>query len=131
MASGNDFTLVKIGDYNLPIPSTYSAISSTIVDNARNIKGEMIGTIVREELAKIELTWRFLTASEWSTILKLFNNNLGGNFIQNVYFYNQTTANFQTKRMYVSDRKSGMWRVDSDTKEILGWTECSLSLVEV
>ena len=31
--------LVSIGGYALPEPSTYSAVTSTIVDSARNVSG--------------------------------------------------------------------------------------------
>jgi len=46
-------------------------------------------------------------------------------------FYNMATASYTTRQMYVSDRTAGMWRRNSRTGEILGWTEGSLSLAEV
>jgi hypothetical protein len=33
--------------------------------------------------------------------------------------------------MYVSDKTAGMWRRNSETGEVMGWTDCALSLVEV
>lgn len=119
--------LISIGGYNLPEPSTYSAITSTIVDSARNVQGYVCGSVIRADVAKIELSWKYLTANQWATILSLFT----GSFRNSVRFYNQATANYDVRDMYVSDRQAGMWRRDPNTGAIMGWTNCSLSLVEV
>jgi hypothetical protein len=119
--------LVSVGGYNFPEPSSYSAVTSTIVDSARNVSGYVVGTIVRSDVAKIELSWKYLTAKQWANILSLFSDG----FYNSVRFYNQVTANYDVREMYVSDRNAGMWRRDPNTGEIMGWTNCSLSLVEV
>lgn len=120
--------LVSIGSYDFPEPSTYVGTTATIVDSARNVNGRVVGSVVRSDVAKVELTWKYLTAKQWATILSLFSNS----FYNEVRFYNQTTASYTTRTMYVSDRTSaGMWRRDPATGEVLGWTNCSLSLVEV
>lgn len=120
--------LVSIGSYDFPEPSTYVGTTATIVDSARNVNGRVVGAVVRNDVAKVELTWRYLTARQWATILSLFNNS----FYNDVRFYNQATASYTTRTMYVGDRTSaGMWRRDPVTGEVLGWTNCSLSLVEV
>lgn len=119
--------LVSIGGYNLPEPSTYEATTSTIVDSARNVSGYVVGSVVRHDVAKIELTWRYLTAEQWARILSLFTYT----FYNDVRFLNQATNAYDTRTMYVSDRSASMWRRDPDTGEIMGYTGCSLSLVEV
>lgn len=119
--------LVSIGSYDFPEPSTYSGTTATIVDSARNVQGRVVGSIVRSDVAKVELTWKYLTAQQWATILTLFNNS----FYNDVRFYNQATASYTTRTMYVSDRTAGMWRRDPGNGNVLGWTNCSLSLVEV
>lgn len=119
--------LVSIGTFDFPEPSSYDAVTSTIVDSARNVSGYVIGSVVRNDVAKIELSWKYLTAQQWATILSKFTNN----FYNNVRFYNQATASYTTRKMYVSDRSSGMFRRDPVTGEVMGWTNCSLSLVEV
>jgi hypothetical protein len=119
--------LVSAGGYNFPEPSSYSAVTSTIVDSARNVKGVVIGSVIRNDVAKIELSWKYLTAEQWSRILSVF----AGSFSNDVRFYNQVTANYDVREMYVSDRNAGMWRRDPNTGEVMGWTNCSLSLVEV
>lgn len=119
--------LVMIGGYELPEPSTYNAVTSTIVDSARNVKGYVVGSVIRSDIAKIELTWRYLTADQWATILSLFTNN----FYNDVRFLNQSTNNYEVRTMYVSDRNASMWRRNPITGAVMGYTGCSLSLVEV
>ena len=119
--------LVSIGGFAFPEPSTYNATTSTIVDSARNVSGYVIGSVIRPDVAKIELTWRYLTASQWATILSLFS----GSFYNDVRFLNQTTNTYTTRTMYVSDRTAGMWRRDPQTGDVMGYTNCALSLVEV
>lgn len=119
--------LVSIGGFDFPEPSTYNATTSTIVDSARNVSGYVVGSIIRPDVAKIELTWRYLTAQQWADILSLFTRS----FYNDVTFLNQTTNGEDTRTMYVSDRNAGMWRRDPQTGDVMGYTNCSLSLVEV
>ena len=119
--------LVTIGGYELPEPSSYNAITSTIVDSGRNVEGKVVGSVVRSDVAKIELSWKYLTAQQWATILSLFTDS----FYNDVRFMNQSTNNYDVRTMYVSDRSAGMWRRHPETGDIMGYTNCSLSLVEV
>ena len=119
--------LVSIGDYDFPEPTTYSATTSTLVDSARNVSGYVVGSVVRNDVAKVEMTWGYLTAEQWAGILSKFANS----FYNSVRFYNQTTAGYETRTMYVSDRTAGMWRRNSTTGAVMGWRNCTLSLVEV
>lgn len=119
--------LVTVAGSELPEPSEYSANTATLVDSARNVKGYVIGSVIRNDVAKVELKWRYLTAVQWANILSLFNKK----FYNSVTFYNQSTASYTTRKMYVSDRSAGMWRRHPTTGEVMGWTDCALSLVEV
>lgn len=119
--------LVKIAGYELPEPSEYAANTATLVDSARNVNGRVIGSVIRNDVAKVELKWRYLTAEQWANILRLFTNN----FYNSVTFYNQSTASYVTREMYVGDRSAGIWRRHPSTGEVMGWTDCTLSLVEV
>lgn len=119
--------LVTVAGVALPEPSFYDASTSTLVDSARNVSGYVVGSVVRSDVAKIEIKWRYLTARQWANVLSLFTNS----FYNNVTFFNQATADYTTRQMYVSDRSAGMWRRHPETGEVMGWTDCSLSLVEV
>lgn len=119
--------LVTVAGVALPEPSEYSANTSTLVDSARNVAGYVIGSVIRNDVAKVELKWRYLTAQQWASVLSLFTNN----FYNNVTFFNQATAQYTTRQMYVGDRKAGMWRRHPETGEVMGFVDCALSLVEV
>ena len=119
--------LVTVNGYQFPEPSEYSGQTSTLVDSARNVQGYVIGSVIRHDVAKIELSWRYLTAQQWANVIGPFNTN----FYCTVEFFNQATASYTTRQMYVSDRKAGMWRRHPVTGEVMGWVGCELSLVEV
>lgn len=123
--------LVTVGGVALPDPSEYNATTSTLVDSARNVKGVMIGDVIRENISKVEMNWNYLPKETWANITKLFDSKRGGNFIQTVEFLNQDTGYYETKQMYVSDRTAGAFYRDRKTQEIRGWTKCRIALVEV
>ena len=123
--------LVTVGGYAFPEPSTYSAITSTLVDSARNAEGMMVGSVIRDDISKIEISWKYLTIEQWANIQKCFTQSAGGSFINEVRFFDQSLGDWNTKNMYISDRKSGLWWRNPETGEVLGWTNCSLSLVQV
>lgn len=119
--------LVSIGSFQFPEPSTYNATTSTIVDSARNVEGKMIGAVVRHDVAKVEMTWRYLTAPQWASILSQFTSS----FINNVRFFNQVTNSYTTREMYVSDRTASVFRRHPTTGAIMGYTDVRLALIEV
>lgn len=123
--------LVSVGGYDFPEPSTYSGNTSTLVDSARNVNGVMVGSVIRDDVAKIEMSWRYLTVEQWANIQKCFRNSSGGKFINLVTFFDQSVGGWVTKEMYVNDRTAGMWRRDPETGDVLGWTDCSLNLIQV
>lgn len=118
--------LVTVAGVELPEPSAYDATTATLVDSARNAEGRVIGSVIRSDVAKVELSWRYLTAQQWAGILGLFT----ANFYNSVTFFNQSTASYETRQMYVGDRTAGIWRRHPETGAVMGFTECSLSLIE-
>ena len=123
--------LVSIGGFDFPEPSSYSGNTSTLVDSARNAQGVVVGAVIRDDVGKVEMSWKFLTVKQWADILKCFSIARGGNFYNKVTFFCQDTGSWTTRQMYVSDRKADMFRRDPETGEVLGYTDASLSLVEV
>lgn len=119
--------LVTVNGTALPEPSSYEATTSTIVDSGRNAQGKVVGAVVRHDVAKISMSWNYLTAAQWATVLGLFTRN----FYCSVRFLNQATNTYETRQMYVSDRTSGMWRRSPNSGNVMGWTGCKMSLVEV
>lgn len=123
----NISALVTVNGVELPEPSSYEGTTSTIVDSGRNVQGKVVGAVVRHDVAKVTISWNYLTAKQWATILSLFT----ANFYCSVRFYNQATAGYTTRQMYVSDRTAGMWRRSPNNGSIMGWTGAKLSLIEV
>ena len=123
--------LVTVGNFEFPEPSKYSGSTSTLVDSARNTKGVVIGTVLRDDVGKIEMSWNFLTVEQWADILKCFSISRGGKFYNDVTFFCQDIGDWTTREMYVSDRKADVFRRDPKTGAIIGYTGASLSLVEV
>jgi hypothetical protein len=123
--------LVRVGGYDFPEPSTYSGTTATLVDSARNTAGVTVGAIIRDDVGKIEISWKYLTVEQWADVLSCFSRARGGNFYNYVTFFCQDIGGWTTREMYVSDRSAGMWRRDPDSGEVLGWVDCKLSLVEV
>ena len=123
--------LVSVGEFNFPEPSSYKGSTATLVDSARNAQGVVVGAVIRDDVGKVELSWRYLTVKQWADILKCFSISRGGNFYNNVTFFCQDIGDWTTRQMYVSDRSADMFRRDPKTGDVLGYTDCSLSLVEV
>jgi hypothetical protein len=123
--------LVSVGGYDFPEPSAYSGNTSTIVDSGRNSAGYTVGAVIRDDVGKVEISWKYLTVQQWADILKCFSISAGGRFYNEVTFFCQDIGDWTNRTMYVSDRKAGMWRRHPETGDVMGWTECSLSLVEV
>lgn len=123
--------LVIIAGTDLPTPSTYVGYTADVVDAGRNVEGVVIGSVVREDVGKVEMSWNYLTAQQWSTILKLFNSAYGGSFYRSVEFFNQVTADWTTRTMYPGDRTtSGAFKLDPGSGAVVGWEKPVLHLVE-
>ena len=123
--------MVTVGDFDFPEPATYKGNTATLVDSSRNVQGKMVGSVIRDDVGKVEMSWKYLTVEQWANILKCFSTARGGSFINNVTFFCQDIGDWTTRQMYVSDRNANVFRRDSKTGEILGYTDVSLSLIEV
>lgn len=122
--------MVSIGSYDVPEPQKYSATTATIVDSARNVEGYVVGAVIRENVAKVSMSWNFLTASKWAELLSKFDSTRGGSFYNEVTFYCQDTNQWETRTMYVSDRVADVFLRNKDGS-IRGYTGVTMSLVEV
>lgn len=122
--------LVRIGAFDVPEPSTYSSTTATVVDSARNAKGVQIGAVIRDGVAKIDMTWKFITAENWASLLAQFDMTRGGHFYNSVTFYNQDTNDWETRTCYVSDRTSNLFLRRKDGS-IRGYTNARIALIEV
>lgn len=124
----------------VPTPSTYIGNTATIVDSARNVDGRMIGTVIRNGVAKIQMTWAYIDAQKWSELLQQFEPSYGGSFTRQVSFYNQTSGVIETREMYVGDRTSAgsflLYNADNAPAAYMiglprGYRDAAFSLIEV
>lgn len=122
--------LVTIAGHPIPDPSTYNSTTSTVVDSGRNAEAKWIGSVIRDSMAKIEMDWKFITAEDWSNIVKLFSEKHGGSFVNSVTFYCQDTNSWETRDMYVSDRTSSVF-LRRDDGSIRGYLNPRIALIEV
>ena len=123
--------LVSVDGYDFPEPSAYSGNTSTLVDAGRNVEGRMVGSIIRDDISKVEISWKYLTVEQWARIQKCFRYDKGGKFSNTVTFFDQSAGGWVTKEMYVNDRKANLFRRDPNTGDVLGWVDVSLALIEV
>lgn len=123
--------MVSIGDFDFPEPSAYSGTTATLVDSARNTDGYMIGSVIRDDVGKVEIEWNYLTIQQWAAILAKFSTKRGGSFINDVTFFCQDSADWETREMYVNDRSASVFRRDPNTGAVRGYKNPKLSLIEV
>jgi hypothetical protein len=123
--------LVTVNGIDLPEPSKYKGNTATLVDAGRNVEGKMIGSVVRDDVAKVEMVWNYLTVEQWAEVLSLFTISAGGSFINPVTFLDQTTGTWVEREMYVSDRDADAWKRNPRHGGLDGWLDCTLSLIEV
>jgi hypothetical protein len=123
--------LVSVGGYDFPEPSAYSGNTSTLVDSSRNVEGRFVGSVIRDDVSKIEISWKYLTVEQWARIQKCFRQSSGGKFINTVTFFDQSVGGWVTKEMYVNDRKANLFKRDPKTGDVTGWIDVSIALIEV
>lgn len=124
--------LVTIAGTPIPDPSEYEATTATIVDSARNAQGVVVGSVIRNNVAKISMKWRYLPAQAWADILALFDPVRGGQFYNDVTFFCADTNRWETRKMYVSDRSASIFLRDANNPDtIKGYTNPKLDLIEV
>ena len=125
--------MVTVAGKPLPEPAVggYKSNTATFVDAGRNLDGITVGDVIRDDVAKVELNWAFLTVEQWSGILKLFDKKSGGNFHNPVTYFEQTSGTWETREMYVSDRSATTYLRDKRTGVPRGVVNARLSLVEM
>lgn len=139
LSNGNIVTpLIYSGNYALPTPSSYSIQTSTVVNSGRNTKGRVVGSIVRGDLSKISLKWKYLPKAKADEMFRFFYTASDGteqtistnNFIHSFNLVLPEFDGLATKEMYVGDRKCDIFRRDKQGN-IIGYIDISLDLIEV
>lgn len=124
-------SLIQIDDYELPDPTTYTAICRDEIVSNKNVSAQNIGAIVREDVASVSATYDYLSIETWSYILKLFNSRYGGSPIRDVTFFDQVSNSWVTREMTIGERTTGgVIRKDRATGRPLGVVKAKLELTE-
>ena len=116
--------LITIAGNVIPTPSEYTALTADIVDAGRNSNGRTVAQVIRSDVAKITMKWKYLTVDEWAFILNIFK----ANFYNEATYFDQASGAYQTRTFYVGDRSGGMAQMKDGVPS--AWLNCSLSLVE-
>lgn len=122
--------------WGLPAPSDDSGTYEieTLVDSGRNAAGFMVGKVIGSDKIKLNLKWRSMNADEFNELLRFFDPNYGGSFINTVRFYDPRADGMVEKQMYVGNRSgqpfmmretfANNWRPD-------GFIDVQANLIEV
>lgn len=132
-------------DWNeLPCPSDYKGYSVDVVDSGRNSNGDVVGKVIKEDVAKIELKWNFLTTKQYALLAQLFLEKYDGAFYVYVSFFDEVADDFEgditippnnttniCRLFYPNDRTATFAHItlDQDGKPI-GYSGVSLNLVD-
>ena len=122
--------LMIVGGVPLPAPSNYNSNTADFVDAARNVEGITIGTVVRADVAKVEMRWQYIEAQAWANMLGLFKQTASGRFFNTCTYYDQTTNDWDTRVLYVSDRNASMFLRDRRGR-VRGYTQARIALIQV
>ncbi len=122
--------LLTISGVAIKDPSIYNAGTYTKVEMKDNVAGYKIGSIIRENVAEVDISWDKLSIEEWANINKLFLSEYGGSTVVEVTFLNQVTGDFTTRNMRADKRTAGLAAKDSNGN-VTGWYDCKLKLSEV
>lgn len=115
---------------NPPCPSHYKCTTATIVNEARGITGYVQGSVVRENVLSVEMSWNAITCAKWSKILSMFDKKGNGNFFRRVWVFDQRINAWRNPVMYISDRDSGELHILDKQGKPQYWLGASLTLVE-
>lgn len=118
---------IAINGVELPPPKRgITPIVTTVVDSGRNANGTVVGQRVGRDQYKLDgLEWPWLTATQWSTILKLLKN-----FFVYVTFYDPVSNSQKTLKMYPGDRSAEPYWIDKNGKPT-HYRNCKVNLIDV
>ena len=99
---------------------------ATLVDSARNVNGTVVGQKIGRDQYKLNtLVWPWLSAEQWSSILKLFDN-----FYVTVRFPDPVNNAWKTMKMYPGDRSAEPYWIDDEGLPTY-YTNCKVNIIDV
>ncbi|MBR4723481.1 MAG: hypothetical protein IK072_01945 [Clostridia bacterium] len=119
---------IKIEDLELPSPKRgVKPTVATVVNEGRNANATIVGQKIGRDQFKIdELEWPWLSASQWSTILKKLSK-----FVVDVTFTNPVTNKKITIEMYCGNRTAEPYYLDDSTAKPTYYRNCKVNLIDM
>lgn len=127
MAKTTRKAMIYIDDTPVPYPKRGLSISvATLVDSARNADGVVVGQVIGRNQYKLDaLEWPWLTAFQWSQILKAFDS-----FYVNVKFPDPVSGQWKTLKMYPGDRSGEPYWVGEEGFPT-HYRNCKVNIIDV
>ena len=120
-------SFIKINGRDYPCPRRgLEMMVATIVDSARNANAVVVGQVGgREQQTLNNLEWAYLTAEQWSAILKEFSN-----FYVTVSYPDMVNNTWTTRKMYPGDRTAEPFHLDPVTQLPIDYINCKVNLID-
>lgn len=118
---------IKINGHAYPQPRRgLELLDATIVDAARNGNAVTVGQKIGRDQQKVNnLEWGFLTAEQWSALLKEFEN-----FYVTVTYPDMVNNCWTTRKMYPGDRTATPLWLDPVTGLPASYINCKVNLID-
>lgn len=104
---------------------------STIVDGGRNTNGDFIGSVVGGDKLKVNMSFKVLTNDQIMTLLRIFDREQGGRFVNRFRVFDPRINDFRWLDMYVGDRSGTPYMVNPDTMKPSFWTDIQANLIQI
>lgn len=118
---------IRINGHAYPQPRRgLELLDATIVDSGRNANAVVVGQVVGRRQQKLNnLFWGYLTAEQWSALLKEFNN-----FFVTVTYPDMVNNTWTTRKMYPGDRTATPFHLNPETGLPLDYINCKVNIVD-
>ena len=118
----------KINGISLPVPARGLQVKrNQFVDSSRNANGEVVAQKVNRRILKFEpVIWKHLTAEKWREILVEIEK-----FEGDLYFFDNLTGTFVTRKVYWGDASEEVHKIDSTTGEVLEYINCQANIIDM
>lgn len=105
---------------------------STLVNAGRNANGQFIGQVIGNDKLKIEMSWSILRPDQFRNLLKIFDRQQSGKFVNDFVVYDPRTMSYRTCTMYVGDRSGTPIMVENPgVGHPRYWQDVQANLIEV
>lgn len=116
---------ITINGKAFPAPSRgMELLISTLVNSGRNANGEVVGQVVGRNQNKATLSWKWLDAETWASMLQEFDN-----FIVIARIPDMQRNDWTTLKMYPGDRSAEPYWVDDEGLPT-HYTNCKVNIID-